>query len=90
MTASQSPHGPLLIARMVHYVSYGTPGGEYLPECRAAVVTGVDDYLDPASSVSLTVFNPSGLFLNQECPHADFSPTTPVGGSWHWPHSAVS
>src|ERR1039457_4289793 len=27
--------------RIVHYVSYGTPGGEYSRECRAAVVTEV-------------------------------------------------
>jgi hypothetical protein len=85
-----NPPGPLLIGRIVHYVSYGTPGGEYGSECRAAIVTEVDHYLDPASTASLTVFNPSGLFLNQKCPHADFSPTEPVGGSWHWPHGVVS
>ena len=29
------------VSRMVHYVSYGTPGGEYASACRAAVVTEV-------------------------------------------------
>jgi hypothetical protein len=29
------------VGRIVHYVSYGTPGGEYASECRAAVVTEV-------------------------------------------------
>lgn len=27
------------VGRIVHYVSYGTPGGEYQSQCRAAVVT---------------------------------------------------
>lgn len=31
----------VIIGRIVHYVSYGTPGGEYTSECRAAVVTEV-------------------------------------------------
>jgi hypothetical protein len=29
------------IGRVVHYHSYGTPGGEYLPEPRAAIITEV-------------------------------------------------
>lgn len=29
------------VSRMVHYQSYGTPGGEYLPEPRAAIITEV-------------------------------------------------
>ena len=29
------------VGRIVHYVSYGTLGGEYGKECRAAVVTEV-------------------------------------------------
>lgn len=29
------------IGRVVHYVSYGTPGGEYASECRAAIITGL-------------------------------------------------
>jgi hypothetical protein len=29
------------VGRIVHYVSYGTPGGEYASKCRAAVVTEV-------------------------------------------------
>lgn len=27
------------VGRIVHYVSYGTPGGEYTSECRAAIIT---------------------------------------------------
>jgi hypothetical protein len=44
------------VGRIVHYVSYGTPGGEYSRECRAAVVTEVQD--DPRASVGLCVLNP--------------------------------
>jgi hypothetical protein len=29
------------IGRVVHYTSYGTPGGEYSSQCRAAIVTEV-------------------------------------------------
>lgn len=29
------------IGRTVHYVSFGTPGGEYTSQCRAAIVTEV-------------------------------------------------
>lgn len=29
------------VGRIVHYVSYGTPGGEYASECRAAVIAAV-------------------------------------------------
>lgn len=66
------------VGRTVHYVSYGTPGGEYTRECRAAIVTEV---VNP-DLVGLAVFNPTGMFFNTEITH-DESGT--VGGSWHWP-----
>lgn len=55
------------IGRVVHYVSYGTPGGEYKSECRAAVVTEVDPVLqtDGSHSVGLCVLNPTGQFFNR-------------------------
>lgn len=31
------------ISGSVHYVSYGTPGGEYTSQCRAAIITGTPD-----------------------------------------------
>lgn len=44
------------IGDVVHYVSYGTPGGEYTSECRAAVVTEVGAWITvettPAESYS--------------------------------------
>jgi len=48
------------VGRIVHYVSYGTPGGEYPSTCRAAIVTAVSD-----DTVSLCVLNPEGQFFNQ-------------------------
>jgi hypothetical protein len=29
------------VGRTVHYVSYGTPGGEYKSKCRAAIIADV-------------------------------------------------
>jgi hypothetical protein len=65
------------IGRIVHYVSYGTPGGEYGKTCRAAVITQVRD-----DDVGLCVLNPSGLFFSE----AEFDGRAdPSGGTWHWP-----
>lgn len=70
------------IGRIVHYHSYGTPGGEYSSVARAALVTEVGlpgpsgDY-----ALSLAVFNPTGLFFPQGVP---FSPE-PKPGHWSWP-----
>lgn len=61
------------IGQIVHYTSYGTPGGEYASECRAAIVTQV--YTAPRSDsegrvieqheyAGLAVLTPTGLFLN--------------------------
>lgn len=50
------------VGRIVHYVSYGTPGGEYGKECRAAIVTRTW----PTSGVlSLAILNPEGLVLQR-------------------------
>lgn len=53
------------VGRIVHYTSYGTPGGEYTSQCRAAIVTEVAG--DPTADmhVGLCVLNPEGLFLNR-------------------------
>lgn len=34
------------VGRAVHYVSYGTPGGEYSQCCRAATVTAAGGWVD--------------------------------------------
>lgn len=68
------------IGRVVHYVAYGTPGGEYPPAAlRAAIITEVDEPDNPESPVGLAVLNPTGLFFNRHCPFG------PNPGGWVWP-----
>jgi hypothetical protein len=63
------------VGRIVHYVSYGTPGGEYTKECRAAIVTKVNGpAIDPITlsdsdmcDVDLCILNPTGMVFNQHC-----------------------
>lgn len=78
------------VGRVVHYVAYGTPGGEFpAGVCRAALVTEVDTHTiighefgpDETPSCGLFVANPTGCFFNQHVPYdAEKRP-----GSWHWP-----
>jgi hypothetical protein len=74
------------VGRIVHYVSYGTPGGEFPSTCRAAVVTEVGPYYDGGGEgghiVSLAVLNPSGLFFDTDIEQAE---DVHKGGTWHWP-----
>lgn len=85
------------VGRIVHYKSYGTPGGEYGQECRAAVITAVYEDPDPdpadpytvqpsetrrTGEVDLCVLNPEGMFFNRVVPQSE--PLKP-GGTWHWP-----
>lgn len=77
------------IGRVVHYVSYGTPGGEFKPACRAAIISEVA--ASPESEVvGLVVLNPTGLFFHSlasgGCPHDEDH----AGGSWHWPEMVVA
>jgi hypothetical protein len=61
----------------VHYVSFGTPGGEYNRECRAATITEVSDMgtipIGPErvspEVVGLAVMNPTGMFFNRSVPY---------------------
>ena len=81
------------VGRTVHYRSFGTPGGEYAPRCRAAIVADVysldNPHPDPevhpeaegAEWVALAVLNPTGMFFNDAC-HDEL---TKLGGTWHWP-----
>lgn len=86
MSQEQKPS----IGRIVHYQSYGTPGGEYLPEPRAAIITEVESYTwSPENGegekfeavVGLAVLNPTGMFFNQHVPFAE----VPTPGHWNWP-----
>lgn len=67
------------VGRIVHYVSYGTPGGEYGKECRAAVVTAVRN---EHGIVDLAVLNPDGMFFNEDVLQSE---EQKQGGTWHWP-----
>lgn len=79
------------VGRIVHYQSYGTPGGEYKPLPRAAVITAADtDYplvSDEGKAdetnyrVALCILNPTGQFFNTDVKY------DPEGkpGTWRWP-----
>jgi hypothetical protein len=64
------------IGRVVHYQSYGTPGGEFLPEPRAAVITAVHE-----STIDAAVLNPTGLFFAFALEFSE----DPKPGHWNWP-----
>ncbi len=70
------------VGRMVHYISYGTPGGEFPAGAhRAAIITEIG-YRDDPHEIGLCVFNPTGLFFNRNIP---YDPTGQMPGTWHWP-----
>lgn len=78
------------VARIAHYVAYGTPGGEFpAGEHRAAIITEVhEDLVDDESCcygkqpVGLCILNPTGFYFSRHV-HYDASGTIP--GTWHWP-----
>lgn len=93
-----------MIGEMVHYVAYGTPGGEYGNVCRSAFITEVWSGAVEAGTVGLAVLNPTGLFFRSLNEGGNrFDPGYPLvgdddpnhqpgkrfpGGTWHWPHGA--
>lgn len=64
----------LYVGQTVHYVSYGTPKGEYKSVCRAAMVTivhftnGAPEY---PQAVGLAVLNPEGMFFKERLEYHD-------------------
>lgn len=68
------------VGRIVHYVSYGTPNGEYRSQDRAAVISEVPDH--ESDTIHLVVLNPTGLFFNLNVVHDEDDKR---GGTWHWP-----
>lgn len=83
------------VGRIVHYTSHGTPDGTYGKECRAAIVTAVDEY-QPSDGhlvghVDLCVLNPTGMFFNRGVHQEELAdkiepgPSGRTGGTWHWP-----
>ena len=71
------------VGRVVHYVSFGTPGGEFKSECRAAIIASAPTAGRgrPAKKIDLVVLNPTGLFFNACVQDED----TKAGGTWHFP-----
>jgi hypothetical protein len=75
----------LQVGRIVHYVAYGTPGGEYpAGKRRAAIVVEVirrlPTEIEIEPEVTLCVFNPTGMHWTK-APYSE----KPVPGTWHWP-----
>ncbi len=77
------------VGQIVHYTSYGTPGGEYKSECRAAIVTETSRHAELPDVISLCVLNPEGIFLNRGVPFGNGDvPGSLTPGTWHWPERA--
>lgn len=74
------------VGRIVHYQSFGTPGGEYSSQPRAAVITqvGAFDHGFGGNAVGLCILNPTGQFFNPSVPFSE----TPKPGHWNWPPRA--
>lgn len=81
------------VGRIVHYRSFGTPRGEFLPACRSAIVTevNVEERFPelPDDTVGLCAINPTGVFFHPlavgGCRHDEAGVE---GGTWHWPERA--
>ena len=86
---------------VVHYQSFGTPGGEYEPACRTALVTevgawittGTDDHGDGTRTLAQT-WNREACALTVHNPTGSFlkqdirhSEGARAGGTWHWPEN---
>jgi hypothetical protein len=86
---------PVSVGRIVHYTSLGSApqDGEqqYAAECRAAIVTRVDDL--SAGLVSLAVLNPEGFYFAQGIAFDyEFQSLngTATPGTWHLPERTVA
>ena len=64
------------VGRIVHYHSYGSPGGEFKPCPRAAVVADVHE----DGEITVCVLNPNGIYFNR-VKHSE----EPKPGCWNWP-----
>lgn len=73
------------VGRIVHYVAYGTPGGEFpAGVCRAAIIAEVGQSRndEDGERISIVVLNPTGLFFNKDILLIG-RPGVP--GTCHWP-----
>jgi len=71
------------VGRSVHYHSYGTPGGEYVPMPRAVIVTETYNEMEDSTGmmVGLCILNPTGQFFNRNVIYSEI----PKPGHWSWP-----
>ncbi len=69
------------VGRIVHYRSLGSADGRYGPECRAAVITEVNEVGDTVHNVGLCVLNPTGQFFDRGVAYDEAGSP----GTWHWP-----
>jgi hypothetical protein len=74
----------VIVGRAVHYVSYGTPGGEFSSQCRAATVTEIGDADSSDLRIGLAVLNPTGLFFHSLADGGCEYSLSHKGGTWHW------
>jgi hypothetical protein len=73
------------VGRIVHFQTYGTPGGEHPSEPIAAVITAVHDNFGtdkhPETRVDLFALYPNGTSHKTNIPFAE----EPTPGHWNWP-----
>lgn len=65
------------VGRMVHYMRYGSPGGEHKVEVSPAVITKVLD--EESGTSALFVMNPNGCYFNETLYSEE-----PKPGHWSW------
>ncbi|MFD6968390.1 hypothetical protein [Streptomyces sp. NPDC059949] len=67
------------VGRVVHYVSHGTPGGEYTSQCRAAIVTELTGTPDEPGLLGLAVLSPTGMHFDRAVAYDDGGETPGSG-----------
>lgn len=67
------------VGSIVHYLAYGSAGGEFPQKCRAAVVAEYHTVYPMRRDIA--VLNPQGYFLQTGCKYAPYSERK--GGTWH-------
>ena len=66
------------IGRIVHYMRFGSPGGEHKAEPSPAVITKVEN--EETQECHLFVMNPNGCYFNKTPFSKELKP-----GHWSWP-----
>jgi hypothetical protein len=83
-----------VVGSLIHYVSYGTPGGEFVSQCTAAIVTAIGVDHDEVALLSLNLgetrrtgervdlcaFYPNGISFKEKVRQDE---PGKQGGTWH-------